>query len=62
MSLWASFAIETPSGGIYFVGDSGYGGDGSYFGARERHGPFRLASILPIGAYEPRFSSCATST
>ncbi len=54
MSLWASFAIETPGGGIYFVADSGYG-DGGYFRrARERHGPFRLA-ILPIGAYEPRW-------
>ena len=32
----------------------GYG-DGEHFhGARERHGPFRLA-VLPIGAYEPRW-------
>jgi L-ascorbate metabolism protein UlaG (beta-lactamase superfamily) len=54
MALWASFAIETPRGGIYFVADSGYG-DGWYFRqARDRHGPFRLA-ILPIGAYEPRW-------
>jgi L-ascorbate metabolism protein UlaG (beta-lactamase superfamily) len=54
MSLWASFAIETPGGAIYFVADSGYA-DGSHFRrARERHGPFRLA-ILPIGAYEPRW-------
>ncbi|HEY4863561.1 MAG TPA: MBL fold metallo-hydrolase [Xanthobacteraceae bacterium] len=53
-ALWASFVIETPSGKIYFVGDSGYG-EGHYFKtARERHGPFRLA-ILPIGAYEPRW-------
>jgi L-ascorbate metabolism protein UlaG (beta-lactamase superfamily) len=54
MALWASFVIETPAGRLYFVGDSGYG-DGRHFrGARERHGPFRLA-ILPIGAYEPRW-------
>jgi L-ascorbate metabolism protein UlaG (beta-lactamase superfamily) len=54
MSLWTSFVIETPYGSIYFVADSGYG-DGRHFrGARERHGPFRLA-ILPIGAYEPRW-------
>ena len=46
--------IETPSGRIYFVADSGYG-DGRHFReARERHGPFKLA-ILPIGAYEPRW-------
>ncbi len=54
MALWASFVIEAPAGRLYFVGDSGYG-DGRHFrGARERHGPFRLA-ILPIGAYEPRW-------
>jgi L-ascorbate metabolism protein UlaG (beta-lactamase superfamily) len=54
MALWASFVIETPSGRVYFVADSGYG-DGHYFRrARERHGPFKLA-ILPIGAYEPRW-------
>jgi L-ascorbate metabolism protein UlaG (beta-lactamase superfamily) len=46
------FVIDTPSGRIYYLGDSGYG-DGHHFrAARERHGPFRLA-ILPIGAYEP---------
>ena len=54
MSLWASFVIEAPGVGIYFVGDSSYG-DGHHFrDARERHGPFNLA-ILPIGAYEPRW-------
>jgi L-ascorbate metabolism protein UlaG (beta-lactamase superfamily) len=53
MALWASFVIETPSGRIYFVADSGYG-EGQYFRiACERYGPFKLA-ILPIGAYEPR--------
>jgi L-ascorbate metabolism protein UlaG (beta-lactamase superfamily) len=47
-------SLETPAGRIYFVVDSGYG-DGRYFhGARERHGPFRLA-LLPIEAYEPRW-------
>jgi len=54
MSLWASFVIETPGGGIYFVADSGYGDGGHFRRARDRHGPFRLA-ILPIGAYEPRW-------
>src|SRR3954468_7792450 len=54
MSLWASFVIEAPGGRIYFVADSGYGGGYHFRGARERHGPFRLA-ILPIGAYEPRW-------
>jgi len=54
MSLWASFVIEVPAGRVYFVADSGYGGGRHFRGARERHGPFRLA-ILPIGAYEPRW-------
>lgn len=54
MALWASFAIETPGGVIYFVGDSGYGGGDYFRDARERYGPFRFA-VLPIGAYEPRW-------
>ena len=53
-ALWAAFALKTPGGGIYHVGDSGYG-DGQHFRtAREKYGPFRLA-ILPVGAYEPRW-------
>jgi L-ascorbate metabolism protein UlaG (beta-lactamase superfamily) len=52
-ALWAAFAIETPAGRIYHVGDSGYG-DGRRFREARRQGPFRLA-ILPIGAYEPRW-------
>ncbi|MDE2285851.1 MAG: MBL fold metallo-hydrolase, partial [Hyphomicrobiales bacterium] len=54
MALWASFVIETPSGGIYFVADSGYGEGRHFLAVRERYGPLRLA-ILPIGAYEPRW-------
>lgn len=54
MALWASFAIETKGGTIYFVGDTGYGGGHHFRKARAKHGPFRLA-ILPIGAYEPRW-------
>ena len=52
-ALWAAFAIETPAGRIYHVGDSGYG-DGRRFREARHHGPFRLA-LLPIGAYEPRW-------
>ncbi|HWM48136.1 MAG TPA: MBL fold metallo-hydrolase [Xanthobacteraceae bacterium] len=53
-ALWAAFVIETPTGRIFHVADSGYG-DGHYFkSARKTHGPFRLA-ILPVGAYEPRW-------
>lgn len=53
-SLWGAFVIQTPSGKIYFAGDTAYG-EGSHFRAcYEKHGPFRLA-LLPIGAYEPRW-------
>jgi len=53
-SLWAGFVLDTPAGRILHVTDSGYG-DGYHFrAARTRYGPFRL-TILPIGAYEPRW-------
>jgi L-ascorbate metabolism protein UlaG (beta-lactamase superfamily) len=53
-ALWASFVLETPTGKIYVVCDSGYG-DGRHFrNVAQAHGPLRLA-ILPIGAYEPRW-------
>ena len=54
MALWSAFVIETPSGNIYHIADTGFA-DGEIFrAAREKHGDFRLA-ILPIGAYEPRW-------
>jgi L-ascorbate metabolism protein UlaG (beta-lactamase superfamily) len=53
MTLWASFAVETPAGLVYVVGDSGFHGGENYRAARERHGAPKLA-VLPIGAYAPR--------
>ena len=54
MALWAAFVIETPSGAIYHIADTGFG-DGELFrAARRKYGGFKLA-ILPIGAYEPRW-------
>ncbi len=54
MALWCAFVIETPSGSIYHIGDTGWG-DGKIFAdVRAKHGPPRLA-IIPIGAYEPRW-------
>ncbi len=51
-TLWGAFVIKTSAGNIYFAGDSGYSG---HFGATGRkHGPFAL-SLLPIGAYDPRW-------
>ena len=51
-ALWTSFAVRTPSGAIFFAGDTGFG-DGSWVREAAAHGPYRLA-ILPIGAYAPR--------
>jgi len=53
-SLWGAFVIEGPQGMIYFAADTGYG-IGQHF--REVHDTFgapRL-SLIPIGAYEPRW-------
>ena len=51
-TLWGSFVIETSQGNIYFAGDTGYSPHFKEQG--ERFGSFAL-SILPIGAYEPRW-------
>lgn len=51
-TLWGSFVVESKSGTVYFAGDTGYGPHLKEHG--EQFGPFDL-SILPIGAYEPRW-------
>lgn len=53
-ALWAAFVLTTPSGPVYFAGDSGYGTGAHFARVREKHGAPRLA-FLPIGAYEPRW-------
>jgi L-ascorbate metabolism protein UlaG (beta-lactamase superfamily) len=51
-TLWCGWVLESPSGNIYFAGDTGFG---EFFHAiRERFAPLRLA-LLPIGAYEPEW-------
>jgi len=50
--LWCGYVIDTPAGRILFGGDSGYGP--MFRDIAERAGPFAV-SILPIGAYEPRW-------
>jgi L-ascorbate metabolism protein UlaG (beta-lactamase superfamily) len=52
-ALWAAYALSTPAGTIYQVGDTGYD-NGRPYEAAAAHGPYRLA-ILPIGAYAPRW-------
>jgi len=51
-TLWGSFVLETPVGNLYFAGDTGYSPHFKEQG--DRWGPFAL-SLLPIGAYEPRW-------
>jgi L-ascorbate metabolism protein UlaG (beta-lactamase superfamily) len=51
-TLWGSFVIKTSQGNLYFAGDTGY--SPHLQAAGDRHGPFAL-SLLPIGAYEPRW-------
>lgn len=51
-TLWVGWVVETPSGRLFFAGDTGYSPDFAEIG---RHfAPFRLA-LIPIGAYEPRW-------
>ncbi len=53
-ALWSGFVLQTPAGVIYFAGDTGYG-DGAHFDQlRQVFGPPKL-SLLPIGAYAPRW-------
>lgn len=53
-ALWSSFVIETPSGSVFFAGDTGPGDmRWPQEAARLASGPIRYA-ILPIGAF--RFS------
>lgn len=54
MALWSGFVVDTPSGKIYYAGDTGFHDGIIYRQMAEKHGGFRLA-ILPIGAYEPRW-------
>ncbi|MGY3547436.1 MBL fold metallo-hydrolase [Bradyrhizobium sp. USDA 4469] len=53
-ALWASFVIETPTGGIYFVGDTAFGDGSTFHEVRLAH-PRLLLALLPVGAYAPRW-------
>ncbi|MBU1219353.1 MBL fold metallo-hydrolase [Myxococcota bacterium] len=51
-TLWGGFVILTSKGPVYFAGDTGYG---IHFRMiRKKFGPMRF-SMLPIGAYKPRW-------
>lgn len=53
-ALWGAFAVEAPGGLIYFAADTGFGNGQTFTDIRSTFGPARL-SLLPIGAYEPRW-------
>ncbi|HEX3659929.1 MAG TPA: MBL fold metallo-hydrolase [Acidobacteriaceae bacterium] len=51
-TLWCGWVLESPSGNIYFAGDTGFG---PFFEqVRKRFAPLRLA-LLPIGAFAPEW-------
>ena len=51
-TLWGSFLIDSPEGRIYFAGDTAYGNH--FKSIYARFGAPKI-SLLPIGAYEPRW-------
>ena len=51
-SLWGSFVIEYAKRKVYFAGDTGYAGH--FSDVFKKMGPMDV-SLLPIGAYEPRW-------
>ena len=53
-ALWGAFVIETPSGNIYFAGDTGYG-TGNHFKAAQKHFKEFKVALLPIGAFKPQW-------
>lgn len=52
-ALWGTFIIDTPKGQILFIGDSGYSKE--MFEDIGKKFPHIRLSLIPIGAYEPRW-------
>ena len=52
--LWGSWCIIGPKNRVFFAGDTGYCSVFEQMGLK--YGPFDLA-LIPIGAYEPRYST-----
>lgn len=52
-ALWGTFILQSRSGSICFIGDSGYN-DTIFKEISNQYGQMKL-SIIPIGAYEPRW-------
>ena len=58
MALWGGFMLRTPSGMVYFGGDTGYGTGRIFREMRATYGAPELA-LIPIGAYEPEWFMAA---
>jgi len=54
MALWCGYMIRTRAGLVWFAGDTGYGGGAIFRDMRARFGAPDM-SLIPIGAYEPRW-------
>jgi L-ascorbate metabolism protein UlaG (beta-lactamase superfamily) len=52
-TLWCGYVLKTTKGNIYFAGDTGYN-ESTFKEIGDKAGPFKL-SLLPIGAYQPRW-------
>ena len=61
-ALWSSFVIDTPSGAIFFAGDTGLGdGEWPAEALAAAGGPIRLA-LIPIGAFRFRPGQLGTGS
>jgi L-ascorbate metabolism protein UlaG (beta-lactamase superfamily) len=52
-TLWCGFVIKSPSGNIYFGGDTGYN-EQTFKEIGQRAGKIKIA-LIPIGAYKPEW-------
>jgi L-ascorbate metabolism protein UlaG (beta-lactamase superfamily) len=52
LTLWGGYWLRTPAGSLYFAGDTAWG---SHFAAIQARLGSPAVSLLPIGAYEPRW-------
>lgn len=53
-ALWGGFVVAATAAPVYFAGDTGFGDGHIFADIKARYGAPRL-SLLPIGAYEPRW-------
>jgi L-ascorbate metabolism protein UlaG (beta-lactamase superfamily) len=52
-TLWCGYVLKTTKGKIYFAGDTGYN-EKTFKEIGDKLGPFEV-SLIPIGAYKPRW-------